>query len=295
MLELHDLRKTYGTVVALDGCSFRVEPGRITGFLGPNGAGKTTTMRAIFGLVSLDEGTVLWQGRPVDLATRLRFGYMPEERGLYPRMKIADQLVYLGRIHGMDGAEARSEAARWLNELGLGDRASDPVESLSQGNQQRVQLAAALIHRPDLAVLDEPFSGLDPIGVDRLSATLAAEAERGAAVLFSSHQLDLVEDLCDDVVIIHRGRVVAEGPVDHIRGSSPHRVLEIDADGFDPAAMERRDGVVKVERRAGVWRVWVRSDLDMGSLVAAAGEASQVRHLSYGPPHLSDVFRELVA
>ena len=199
MIEIDDIRKRFGEVQALDGCSFSVERGRMLGFLGPNGAGKTTTMRAIFGLVEPDSGAVLWDGRPVGLEERLRFGYMPEERGLYPRMPVAEQIAYFGRLHGMDAGAARTAAEEWLERLGLAERATAKLEELSHGNQQRAQLAAALVHEPELLVLDEPFSGLDPVAVQTLAELLRREAERGAAVLFSSHQLDLVEDICEDV------------------------------------------------------------------------------------------------
>ena len=162
MLEFDAATKRFGPVTALDGCTFAARPGRLTGFLGPNGAGKTTAMRAVFGLVELDAGAVRWRGAPISGAERARFGYMPEERGLYPRMRVRDQLVYLGRLCGGTSKAAGRVADRWLERLGLADRASDRLDALSHGNQQRVQLIAALVNEPDLLVLDEPFSGLDP-------------------------------------------------------------------------------------------------------------------------------------
>ena len=200
MLEIRDLSKRYGSVVALDGTSFRVAPGRIVGFLGPNGAGKTTTMRAIFGLVRPDHGEVRWRGKPIGPEVRARFGYMPEERGLYPKMKVGDQLSYFARLSGLTATAAKEATAAWLQRLGLADRHGARLEELSHGNQQRVQLAAALVHDPELAVLDEPFSGLDPLGVEALGEMLVQTAATGVAVVFSSHQLDLVEDICQDVV-----------------------------------------------------------------------------------------------
>ena len=235
MLEVVDLVRTYGPVRALDGMSFGVQPGAVTGFLGPNGAGKTTTMRAVFGLTALDSGTVRFDGRPIDFAERRRFGYLPEERGLYPTMKVLDQLVFLGELRGLARAEAAARAERWLVDLGLGERTGDKLEELSLGNQQRIQLIGALLHEPDVLVLDEPFSGLDPVAVDALSKVLVAEARRGATVLFSSHQLDLVEDLCQRAVVVDRGRVVAEGTIDDLTaGADP--VLEVEvADDLDGA------------------------------------------------------------
>jgi ABC-2 type transport system ATP-binding protein len=213
MLELHGLRRTYGDLVALDDLSFDVDEGEVLGFVGPNGAGKTTAMRIILGVLSSDAGHVLWRGSPPDLSTRRRFGYMPEERGLYPKMKVGEQLTYLAQLHGMAKPDARDSAERWLERLGVASRAGDDVESLSLGNQQRVQLAAALVHEPDLLVLDEPFSGLDPVGVDVMSEVLRERASAGVPVVFSSHQLELVERLCDSVVMINAGRKVLDGSV----------------------------------------------------------------------------------
>jgi ABC-2 type transport system ATP-binding protein len=183
LLQIQDLHKSYGAVKALDGCTFTADRGRMLGFLGPNGAGKTTAMRTIFGLVTPDRGTVTWNGAKIGHEERMRFGYMPESRGLYPKMKVADQLTYLGRLHGMGADEAATAANELLDRLGLSDRARDQTEKLSHGNQQRVQLAAALVNEPELLVLDEPFSGLDPIGVATLAEVLAERAERSRTPL----------------------------------------------------------------------------------------------------------------
>ncbi len=228
MLRLNELSKRYGDVVALDDCSFEVNPGTLLGFLGPNGAGKTTAMRAIFGLIRPDRGEVTWKGAPIDVPTRHRFGYMPEQRGLYPRMKIAAQLAYFGQLHGMGRSDAEASAVRWLDTLGLEDRADAKLEQLSHGNQQRVQLATALVHDPDLLVLDEPFSGLDPLGVRAMADILADRAAGGNAVVFSSHQLDLVEDLCDSVAVINQGRIVLAGRVSQLKAASRYRYLEVE-------------------------------------------------------------------
>ena len=223
-LEFEGLRRTYGTVLALDDLSFVVPAGQVVGFLGPNGAGKTTTMRAIFGLTDLDAGSVRWNGTPVGAAQRRRFGYMPEERGLYPSMLVGEEIEYLGRLHGMEKSSAATATKQWLERLDVADRATAKVETLSHGNQQRVQLAAALLHDPEVLVLDEPFAGLDPTGIDAMAEVLVEQAHSGRCVLFSSHQLDLVEDLCESVVIIDHGRLVARGTVDELatqRGAAP--------------------------------------------------------------------------
>jgi ABC-2 type transport system ATP-binding protein len=222
VLRLGELRKRYGDTVALDGVSFDVAEGQMFGFVGPNGAGKTTLMRIVLGVLAADSGTVTWRGAPIDAEARRRIGYMPEERGLYPKMRVRDQLVYMARLHGAPEEAATAAAERWLERLGIAERADDAVEALSLGNQQRVQLGVALVHEPDLLVLDEPFSGLDPDGVDALSGALQEEIDaRGVPVIFSSHQLELVERLCDSVAIIAHGRIRASGTLEEVSGGKP--------------------------------------------------------------------------
>lgn len=295
MLSVVDIRKRFGSVEALAGCSFTVDRGCMLGFLGPNGAGKTTAMRAVFGLVELDAGELLWDGRPIGLAERLRFGYMPEERGLYPRMSVAEQVAYFGRLHGMGAREARAAAADWLERLGLGDRAAAKVEELSHGNQQRAQLAAALVHTPELLVLDEPFAGLDPVAVRTLAQVLREEAARGAAVVFSSHQLELVEDICEEVAIIDHGRVVANGDLAALRQASQRRRIELQLEGAPPTWLPEVAGVELVERRNGDLRLLVGRDVDPEHVLAAAERSARVVEFNYGPPSLDELFLELVA
>ena len=250
MLTVAGLTRRFGDQLALDDVSFEVAPGRMTGFVGANGAGKTTTMRIILGVLGADAGEVRWKGAELTHQVRRNFGYMPEERGLYPKMAVREQLVFFGRLHGLDVAGAGRRTDELLERLGLADRAGDMLETLSLGNQQRVQIAAALVHRPVALVLDEPFSGLDPFAVDAMADLLREEigdSADGVPVIFSSHQLDLVERLCDDLVMLSRGRVVAAGPVDELRGgpSSSYRlVLEAGSDAGwlrDLAGIEVRD------------------------------------------------------
>jgi ABC-2 type transport system ATP-binding protein len=295
MLSLRDLEKRFGAVQALDGCSFTVERGRMVGFLGPNGAGKTTTMRAIFGLVGLDGGEISWDGRRVRLEDRLRFGYMPEERGLYPRMPVGEQVAYFGRLHGMSGDSARAASLRWLDRLGLEDRVGAKLEELSHGNQQRAQLAVALVHEPDLLVLDEPFAGLDPVAVQTLADVLRGEAERGAAVLFSSHQLELVEDVCEEVAIVDHGRVVATGDLVSLRRRSQRREIELHIDGAPRDWLPDVGGVELVARRNGDLKLSLGRDVDPELVLHEAEQRGQVLGFSYGPPSLSELFLELVS
>jgi ABC-2 type transport system ATP-binding protein len=294
MLEIQDLTKRYGPVVALDGASFTARPGRIVGFLGPNGAGKTTTMRCIFGLEVADRGEVRWKGARVDRDMRLRFGYMPEQRGLYPRMRVADQLSYFGQQHGMSGKAANAAAAQWLERMDLGDRAKSKLEELSHGNQQRVQLATALVHDPELLVLDEPFSGLDPIGIATMTAVVREQAAAGAGVVFSSHQLDLVEDVCEDVVIIARGRIVASGAIDELKAASGRQHLEVEVVGATDDWLNGQDHLQVLERTGDRVKLLVDRDVDLAGLLARARAAGEVRTFSYEPPKLSELFMEAV-
>lgn len=295
MLALSELRKRFGAVQALDGCSLSVERGRMLGFLGPNGAGKTTAMRAIFGLVDPDGGEVLWDGSAIGLKERLRFGYMPEERGLYPRMQVGEQVAYLGRLHGMTARAARTAASDWLARLGLAERLTAKIEELSHGNQQRAQLAAALLHEPELLVLDEPFAGLDPIAVHTLADVLRGEAERGAAVLFSTHQLELVEDICEEVAIVDHGRVVATGDISTLKQRSEHRQIKLHLAGAPDGWLPHTPGVELIERRDGDLRLAASADVDPERVLAEARQTADVVGFSYGPPSLSELFLELVA
>lgn len=295
MLLIEDLHKSYGDVVALDGCSFEVAPGRMLGFLGPNGAGKTTAMRSIFGLVTPDSGKVTWNGDPIGDSTRARFGYMPEQRGLYPKMKAADQLTYFGRTHGMSKQHAHAEALRWLATLGLEERADEPVEQLSHGNQQRVQLSAALLHDPELLVLDEPFSGLDPIGAETMAGVLRQETERGKAVVFSSHQLDVVEDLCEDVAVIHKGKIVMNGSVKNLKDASPLRRLELEMEGPADTVLSHIHGVQSSRMSDGRHILMIDAATDVRRVLAEAETAGSVRHFIYTTPSLTELFREAVS
>jgi ABC-2 type transport system ATP-binding protein len=297
LLELDALHRRFGEVRALDGLSFSVARGELCGFLGPNGAGKTTAMRAVLGVTRLDGGEVRWDGRPVGRAVRRRTGYLPEERGLYPKMRVAEHLVYLGRLHGASATDARRRTDDLLGELGLEGRADTEVESLSLGNQQRVQLAAALVHDPELLVLDEPFSGLDPIAVDTMSAMLRRRAEAGAAVVFSSHQLDLVEDLCGTVAVVAEGRTVLAGEVEALRAAGERRLTVATDDG--------RGWLAEVP--PGDWRLVgdadgtghgaafvLGRDADPAVILDVARARGRLTRVRLEPPRLSQLFRDAI-
>ena len=292
LLELDGLRRRYGELTALDDLSFTVPAGQVVGFLGPNGSGKTTAMRAVFGLTDLDAGMVRWNGEPVGPAERRRFGYMPEERGLYPTMPVGEQLEYLGRLHGMSAADARAAATDWLERLGIADRATSKVEVLSHGNQQRVQLAAALLHGPELLVLDEPLAGLDPPGIDAIGGVLVERARSGCCVLFSSHQLDLVEDLCESVTIIDHGRLVVSGKVDDLAASGPRRLV-VRVEGDRDASWARGiPGVTISQIDGGQARLVLERSVDSEAVLRAAMAAGRVAEFVFERRRLSEVFRE---
>ncbi|WP_062300097.1 ABC transporter ATP-binding protein [Demequina maris] len=292
-LAVQGLTHDFGQRRALDDVSFEVRPGRLTGFVGANGAGKTTTMRAIVGVLRPDAGTVTFGGASMTLEVRRRIGYMPEERGLYPKMKVAEQLVYLARVLGVTKDDAQARAASLLEGLDLAERRDDLLHTLSLGNQQRVQVAAALIHEPDLLILDEPFSGLDPIAMDAMAERLRDRAAAGVPVLFSSHQLDLVERLCDDLVVIHHGRVVAAGDARALREQRAGRRYRVDVGGTD-AWMPALAGMTVVGSGPEGTLVDLDESADPQALLAAAQAAGPVEHFARTVPSLAELFAEVV-
>ncbi|WP_345800828.1 ATP-binding cassette domain-containing protein [Microbacterium sp. AZCO] len=293
MLELRNIVKTYGGRRVLDDVSFDVRPGRLTGFVGGNGAGKTTTMRIALGVLAKDSGDVLLDGRPVTADDRRRFGYMPEERGLYPKMKVGEHIAYLARLHGYGKGDASAAATSLLEGLGLGERLGDKVETLSLGNQQRAQIAAALVHDPQVLILDEPFSGLDPLAVDVVAGVLQERSARGAAVLFSSHQLDVVERLCDDLVIIAGGTIRAAGSRDELRAQHAVRRFELVSTG-DAGWIAAEPGVHVLDRRGG-WAVFdAETDETAQRVLRLAVERGDVASFAPQHPSLAQIFREVI-
>jgi ABC-2 type transport system ATP-binding protein len=290
MLRVEGLTRRFGDHLALDDVTFDVVPGRMTGFVGANGAGKTTTMRIILGVLAATSGEVRWKGQPLTREVRRDFGYMPEERGLYPKMKIRDQLVFFGRLHGLDPDKAAERTDKILGRLGLAERASDVLETLSLGNQQRVQIAAALVHEPIALVLDEPFSGLDPLAVDAMVDLLREEVTPQVPVLFSSHQLDLVERLCDDLVILSRGKVVAAGAVSDL-AAGPSTTYRLVVDG-DAGWLRDVPGVQVRDVAGGTALFEVLDSSVEQTILQQALSRGAVRE--FGPERvaLSEVFRE---
>ncbi|WP_067706461.1 ABC transporter ATP-binding protein [Nocardia yamanashiensis] len=292
MLEVAHLVRRFGAKTAVDDVSFTVPDGALTGFVGGNGAGKTTTMRMIMGVLAVHGGEVRWAGRPVTIADRRRFGYMPEERGLYPKQPVADQLVYLARLRGMSAEAAKQRAQELLDRFDLGARGKDKLESLSLGNQQRVQIAAAVMARPELLILDEPFSGLDPGAVDSMASLLKEFAAQGVPILFSSHQLDLVERLCDQLVILAQGRVVAAGSAAELTAGGPQR-YRLRLDG-DLEWLRAFDGVEVLEL-ADHTALLELTGATTDELLSKAMTFGSIRELAEVRPSVSDIYREVTA
>lgn len=293
MLEVRHLTRRFGDLIAVDDVSFQVPAGQMIGFVGGNGAGKTTTMRMIMGLLSPSSGEVLWDGSPITTQIRSKIGYMPEERGLYPKQGVLDQLTYLGQLKGSSKQAANAEASELLARFGLAERTEEKLEKLSLGNQQRVQIAASLLAKPVALILDEPFSGLDPKGIDEMAGLLADEAARGVPVLFSSHQLDLIDRLCDGLVILASGKVVAKGTKDELESHGPlrHRLV-VDGDagwlrGMPDVEVDSLDGGTALLRlqRSGMESQLLQQALQRGNVL----EFAQVR------PTLSEIYREVTA
>ena len=296
MLALHHISKRYGPHRVLDDVGLEVPRGAIVGYVGGNGAGKTTSMRIVLGIATADAGRVTLDGAPVDAGVRARMGYMPEERGLYPTMQVQQQLQFFAELRGLSRADATRAARYWLDRLGLEERRDSPLEDLSLGNQQRVQLAAALVHEPDALVLDEPFSGLDPLAVDVMTQVLREEADRGIPVLFSSHQLELVERTCDRVAVLQGGRLVADGTVDELTGVNAHRyLLRSDADPADWVPDLGPAVHVSIESVAdGAVTVRLAGDSDLQGLVDAVRRHGTLRELRPWRPSLTQVYRDVI-
>jgi ABC-2 type transport system ATP-binding protein len=292
-LEIERVSKRYGETVALDDITFDVRAGEIFGLVGSNGAGKTTAMRIVLGVLEADAGSVRWDGSELNLDTRRRIGYMPEERGLYPRMRVGEQLAYLAQLHGLSVPEARAASDAWTERLGIAGRRDDDVIKLSLGNQQRVQLGAALVHDPDILVLDEPFSGLDPVAVDVMSAVLRERADAGVPVMFSSHQLDLVERLCDRVGIVRQGRIVAVGTVDELRAGGRDELI-VRAPEAHPGWASSLPGVTVLSSSGDSTRLSLDEGADDQIVLRAALATGPVHEFAHVRPSLTDLFRHLV-
>ena len=303
-LELHNISKAFRKVMAVDGLTLHVPRASMFGLLGANGAGKTTTLRMILNILSPDSGSITWDGEPIGSVARSRFGYLPEERGLYPKMKTGEELVFLAGLNDVGTAEATKRVRNWLGRVGLAEEWGRKVEELSKGNQQKVQVLAALIHDPDLMLLDEPFSGLDPINTEILRETLLQRRDEGRTIIFSSHRLEQVEELCDYIAIIHRGRLLTSGPLSDLKRQTGRALVEI---GFDLPAESASaldpfvtgfgsHALVIRERRADSLRIELGDGLTPDNVLQAALATGpgQIKRFEIVQPTLQEIFLSAV-
>ncbi len=293
MLEVNHVSKAFRNVKAVSDLSFYAREGHVIGLLGPNGAGKTTTIRMILDILQPDTGEVRWDGRRVDAQLRQTFGYLPEERGLYPKMKITEQLLFFGRLHGMDMSDARKRIAELFESFNLTDKLkSTPVE-LSKGNQQKVQFIAAILHRPPLLILDEPFSGFDPINVEVVKDTVRGLVAGGTAVVLSSHRMEQVEELCEDICIIDRSFPVVKGNLREIKQSWPDRFVRMTRLP-NMSFLDQFPGAVAQPSTDSVAEIKLPANTVPADVLRAAVSAGPVDLFEVVEPSLNDIYLHYV-
>jgi ABC-2 type transport system ATP-binding protein len=290
MLVLEKVARSFGGVRAVRGISFSVNTGSVFGLLGPNGAGKTTTMRMILGIYPPDAGTITWNGRPVDATLRRRFGYLPEERGLYGRMRVREQIVYFGRLHGLGLGDAERRTDAWMDRLGIAEYARRACSELSKGNQQKVQMACASIHGPELLILDEPFSGLDPLNAEALLASMQVLREAGTTLVLSSHQMWQIERICSEFCVIAAGEVRVRGTLNELRKAFPTRTVRVSPDTPEIRAVFRRAGADETPSDEDELAYAVAADADFGALLREVVAAGPVTTFERAEPSLSDIY-----
>ena len=279
-LIVDSISKRFGDVVALDDASFTVEPGRIFGLLGSNGAGKTTSMRIVLDILRADAGTVTWQGTENTKLPRKTWGYLPEERGLYPRMKVGEQLRFFSALYGIPDADARAVVDEWLERFRIPEYLDRKVEELSKGNQQKIQFMAAILHDPDVLIMDEPFTGLDPINVRLLKEAFLAMRDRGKTLIFSTHQMEQVEELCESIAIVDRGRVVVSGAVRDVKRAMGRQVVRLatDGDGNGVEWLSTLPGVTLTAEREDFVELRVPAEQDPATILRTATRARGQGH-----------------
>ncbi|HEX6894081.1 MAG TPA: ATP-binding cassette domain-containing protein [Bryobacteraceae bacterium] len=291
-VELDRISKAYGEKIAVQDLSLRIEPGTMFGLLGPNGAGKTSTIRMMIGITLPDSGTVRLFDQPFHRGLLERVGYLPEERGLYPKMKVIDQLVFLGQLHGLDAGTAAQRAGEWCQRLQIGDCLENTIDSLSKGMQQKIQFIATLLHDPDLIIMDEPFSGLDPVNASLLRDALIELKKAGRAILFSTHRMEQVEKLCDSIALIDSGRVVLSGSMREVKSRFKRNRVIVEFEGDE--SFLRHDAVADFENHAGHAEIRLKDGADPQLLLRAAAECARVFRFDLMEPSLEEIFIQTV-
>ena len=290
-LVIDGLRKQFGPVVALDGLSFDVPRGQVFGFLGANGAGKTTTMRILLGVLRADAGTVTWDGRDSSTLARTTWGYLPEERGLYPRMTVLDQLAFFAGLYGVPRDQARRIGLEWLTRFRVPEFADRKADELSKGNQQKVQFLAAVLHDPDVLLLDEPFTGLDPVNVALLREAFLELRDRGKTIIFSTHQMEMAESLCESLAIVDRGKVVVGGALRDVKRSLGRQVVKISVSDHRLAFMAGVQGAKVIRWGVEQSEIELEPGVEPAVILRAAVESgAEVRHFEIADPSLEQIF-----
>ena len=292
-LSLHDVTKTYGRFTAVDRLSLSVPAGQIVGFLGPNGAGKTTTIRMIMSILYPDTGEIRVLGHPRAIDVKDRIGYLPEERGLYRKMTVDQTLRYFGKLKGLHSRGLRSRIGQCLESVGLADWRYKKVETLSKGMSQKLQFVATILHAPELVILDEPFSGLDPLNLDLLKDLVVDLREQGCTVVFSTHQMDQAQRLCDRLVLINRGRKLIEGTMEEIRARFSSHIVYLEGEG-DFASLANLDGVLDSEFTAGYARLEIGEDTAPDAILRRAIDVARLSRYEIQRPDLHEIFVRLV-
>ena len=293
IVELQNIRKVYETKVAVDSLSLTVEPGAMFGLLGPNGSGKTSSIRMMIGMTVPDSGTVRLFGKPFDRAALARVGYLPEERGLYKKMKVLDQLIFLGQLHGLDEATARERSLDWCERLEITEAIPKKTEELSKGMQQKIQFIAALLHEPGLIIMDEPFSGLDPVNAELLQNTLLDLRRAGRAVLFSTHRMDQVEKMCDAIAIIYQGKLVLNGTVREVKSQYPRNRIQAVFSGDN--SFLQHPAILEAKNYAGIAEITLAApEAAQAILAEAVGRGTAFTRFEVMEPTLEEIFIEKV-
>ncbi|WP_263374097.1 ABC transporter ATP-binding protein [Granulicella aggregans] len=296
IVELHNVRKVYDTKVAVHGLSFKIEPGTMFGLLGPNGSGKTSSIRMMIGITVPDSGSVTLLGQPFDRRNLNRVGYLPEERGLYKKMNVLDQLVFLGQLHGLDAATAKKRSLIWCERMEISEAIPKKTEELSKGMQQKIQFIASLLHEPDLIIMDEPFSGLDPVNATLLQDTLVDLRKEGKAVLFSTHRMDQVEKLCDEIALISGGHLLLSGSMREVKSTYPRNRVQIVFEGSD--AFLKHPAIEEAKNYSGHAEIKLAPSSDLASasnaVLTEALTGARVSRFEVMEPTLEEIFIERV-
>lgn len=293
VLKIEHVTKRFGQFTAVDDLSLTIPEKEMFGFLGANGAGKTTTFRMILGLLDSSDGKITWDGKPINYSTSHLVGYLPEERGLYPKLKVRDQIVYLARLRGMAKLEALSELRFWLQRFKIQEYENKKVEELSKGNQQKIQFIAAVVHKPRLLILDEPFSGLDPVNVEMLKEAVLSLKENGATIVFSSHRMEHVEEMCEHLCILHRGSPVVHGSLREIKRAFGKKNLVIHAD-FSLDFLKDFPGVVKSKMTTEGIQLQIAGESVAEKILKEIVGLGFIRKFALEEPSLNDIFIEKV-